>query len=139
MKRIYYFGMTVILAIMAGCQKDEESLNIQNSLNQTFYATFENGADTRTALDGSNNVVWSEDALLYFLVLFKKQASGRFDYATKFNRKIAAEMIVKLPITEEGNIDFTFMENFIQVQKKLSIKDVVDWKDLVISKTKQII
>lgn len=60
MKRIYYFGMTVILAIMAGCQKDEESLNIQNSLNQTFYATFENGADTRTALDGSNNVVWSE-------------------------------------------------------------------------------
>lgn len=86
-----------------------------------------------------NNVVWSEDALLYFLVLFKKQASGRFDYATKFNRKIAAEMIVKLPITEEGNIDFTFMENFIQVQKKLSIKDVVDWKDLVISKTKQII
>lgn len=60
MKRIYYFGMTVILAIMAGCQKDEESLNIQNSQNQTFYATFENGADTRTALDGSNNVVWSE-------------------------------------------------------------------------------
>lgn len=60
MKRIYYFGMTVILAIMAGCQKDEESLNIQNSLNQTFYATFENGTDTRTALDGSNNVIWSE-------------------------------------------------------------------------------
>lgn len=86
-----------------------------------------------------NNVVWSEDALLYFLVLFKKQASGRFDYATKFNRKIATEMIVKLPITEEGNIDFTFMENFIRVQKKLSIKDVVDWKDLVISKTKQVI
>lgn len=86
-----------------------------------------------------NNIVWSEDALLYFLVLFKKQASGRFDYATKFNRKIATEMIVKLPITEEGNIDFTFMESFIRVQKKLSIKDVVEWKDLVISKTKQVI
>lgn len=53
--------MIVILAIIVGCQKNEESLNIQNSLNKTFYATFENSADTRTALDGSNNVIWSEN------------------------------------------------------------------------------
>lgn len=83
-----------------------------------------------------NDVKWSENALLYFLVLFKKQAAGRFDYATKFNRKVAAKMIVKLPVTEDGNINFKFMENFVQVQKKLSIKDVVDWKDKVIPSTK---
>lgn len=83
-----------------------------------------------------HNVEWSENALLYFLALFKKQASGRFDYATKFNRKIAADMIVKLPVTEDGNVDFTFMENFVQVQKKLAIKDVVDWKDKIIETTK---
>ena len=85
-----------------------------------------------------HNVEWSENALLYFLALFKKQASGRFDYATKFNRKIAADMIVKLPVMEDGNIDFTFMENFIQVQKKLAIKDVVDWKDKIIETTKSV-
>ena len=85
-----------------------------------------------------HNVEWSENALLYFLALFKKQASGRFDYATKFNRKIAADMVVKLPVMEDGNIDFTFMENFIQVQKKLAIKDVVDWKDKIIETTKSV-
>lgn len=85
-----------------------------------------------------NNIEWSENALLYFLTLFKKQASGRFDYATKFNRKIAADMVVKLPVTKDGNIDFNFMENFVQVQKKLAIKDVVDWKDKIIETTKSV-
>ena len=50
------------------------------------------------------NLKWSEESLLYFLTVFKRQAKGRFDYATKFNRKIAAEMIVKLPITTDGNL-----------------------------------
>ena len=84
-----------------------------------------------------NNVKWSENALLYFVAVFKKCASGRFDYATKFNRKVAMEMIVKLPVTSEGDIDFDFMENFIEAQKKLAIKDVVDWKDKIISTTKK--
>ncbi len=86
-----------------------------------------------------NDIKWSENSLLYFLAAFKKQAAGRFDYATKFNRKVAAEMIVQLPVTSKKDIDFNFMENFIQAQKKLSIKDVVDWKNTIINKTKQII
>ncbi|MGN1093771.1 MAG: restriction endonuclease subunit S [Candidatus Neoclostridium sp.] len=86
-----------------------------------------------------NDVEWSENALLYFLAVFKKQAAGRFDYATKFNRKVAAEMIVKLPVSSQGDIDFNFIENFVQAQKKLSIKDVVDWKNMIITKTQEIV
>lgn len=86
-----------------------------------------------------NDVEWSEDALLYFLAVFKKHAAGRFDYATKFNRKVAAEMIVKLPVSVKGTIDFEFMENFVQAQKKLSIKDVIDWKNMIITKTQEIV
>lgn len=76
-----------------------------------------------------HNIKWSENALLYFLAVFKKQVTGRFDYATKFNRKIAAEITIQLPINLCGEIDFEFMENFIQAQKKLSIKSIIDWKD----------
>lgn len=85
-----------------------------------------------------HNLVWSEKALLYFLTLFKKCAKGRFDYATKFNRTIAAQMEVELPI-KNGKIDFEFMENFINIQHKLAIKSVVDWRDREIQTTKQII
>lgn len=56
---------------------------------------------------------WTEKSLLYFLAVFKKQAKGRFDYATKFNRKIASEMIIKLPVDEKEEIDFKYMENYI--------------------------
>ena len=85
-----------------------------------------------------NDRQWSENSLLYFLTLFKKQAAGRFDYAAKFNRKIAAEMIVQLPVTNDGDIDFDFMDHFVQVQKKLSIKDVVRWKDKMIAAKKPV-
>lgn len=56
---------------------------------------------------------WTEKPLLYFLTLFKKQASGRFDYATKFNRKIVANMEILLPITTNEEIDFEYMEEFV--------------------------
>lgn len=42
---------------------------------------------------------WSEKSLLYFLTIFKKIATvSGFDYAHKFNRKIASNFIVTLPI-----------------------------------------
>ncbi len=61
MKRFYFAAMAMILATMASCQKEEEYLDLQSNTEHTFYATFENSANTRTALDASNNVVWSED------------------------------------------------------------------------------
>ena len=72
-----------------------------------------------------NNICWSENALLYFLTLFKKSAKGRFDYATKFNRKVAAQMEIKLPV-KNNNIDFEFIESYINIQKKLAIKKLID-------------
>lgn len=60
MRKVYYLSMVLILATMVGCQEDEQLLHVHTNMNQTFYATFENGADTRTALDASNNVIWSE-------------------------------------------------------------------------------
>ena len=42
---------------------------------------------------------WSEKSLLYFLTVLKKIAiESGFDYATKFNRKLASEFMVTLPV-----------------------------------------
>ncbi len=54
---------------------------------------------------------WNEKTLLYFMALFRKCAKGRFDYATKFTRKLALEMEVLLPTTATGDIDFAFIES----------------------------
>ena len=84
------------------------------------------------------NISWSDKALLYFVVLFRKAAGGRFDYANKFNRKIASKMIVMLPI-KNGDIDFKFMENFIRAIEKIAIKSVVEYKDKIINTIKEVI
>lgn len=81
---------------------------------------------------------WEESTLLYFLSCFRKNASGRFDYATKFTRKIAMEMKIVLPITRSGEIDFDFMQVYIRAIEKQAIKHVIDWKDKEIAETKKI-
>lgn len=46
------------------------------------------------------------------------------------------EETIQLPITKTGEFDYLYMENYIKAIEKLVIKDVVDWKDKIIEKTK---
>ena len=82
---------------------------------------------------------WNEKTLLYFVSLFRKSAGGRFDYANKFNRAIAAEMFVSLPITATSEIDWDFMQTLITAESRLAIRGVVAWKDKVIEKTREVV
>lgn len=58
--------------------------------------------------------LWSKESLIFFLAVFKKKAFDLgFDYVNKFNRRLAEEIVVKLPTTNEGLIDFGYMEQYI--------------------------
>jgi hypothetical protein len=67
---------------------------------------------------------WSKEALLYFVINFRKVTAGRFDYATKFNRKIAIELKISLPVTSGGDIDFAYMENYIRELEAVRIREL---------------
>lgn len=82
---------------------------------------------------------WNRYSLLYFVSAFRKVASGRFDYGNKFNRNIAREMKVSLPIYSNGKIAFDYMETFIQALQKEAIKDVVLWNEKELKATKDAI
>ncbi|MGO1041097.1 restriction endonuclease subunit S [Clostridioides difficile] len=78
---------------------------------------------------------WNEKSLLYFMTAFKKTALlSKFDYATKFNRKIALEFLISLPTSDNCNLDFEYMEKYIRVQEKISIKSVINWENKIIEK-----
>lgn len=83
--------------------------------------------------------IWNERRSLYFLSAFKKIAQGRFDYATKFNRQIAKELQVCLPVTQSGDIDYDYMETYIRAIEKVVIRGVVEWKNKVIEATKSVV
>ncbi|MBO6119429.1 MAG: hypothetical protein J6P02_03080 [Lachnospiraceae bacterium] len=74
--------------------------------------------------------VWFEKDCLYFISLFKLAIGEHYDYATKFNRKIATNIKIYLPIlTKHGNpvIDKTykyhnlgFIPNFRYMEERIS-------------------
>lgn len=70
---------------------------------------------------------WNENTYLYFLSLFKKTASGRFDYATKFTRYIAMDMEVAMPVNDSNEIDYAFMETYISAIKKQTIARLIEF------------
>ena len=51
---------------------------------------------------------------------------GKLEYVPSFN-------------DTNDNIDYTYITTFIKAQEKLSIKNVIDWKDKIINTSKKCI
>ena len=62
--------------------------------------------------------------MLYFVINFRKVTAGRFDYATKFNRKIAIELKIYLPVDENGEIDFAYMESRVRELEAARVREL---------------
>lgn len=67
---------------------------------------------------------WSTESMLYFVTIFRKVTEGKFNYGTKFNRKIAVELQVSLPVNNMDEIDFDYMVTYIRKIKEMHIKKI---------------
>lgn len=81
-----------------------------------------------------------KDVFLYFQTVINKEMSlyGK-DYNSYPTMKSLNETHISLPVKESEEIDWKFMEKYIHAVEKIVIKDVVDYKDSVIAKTKEIV
>lgn len=69
-----------------------------------------------------------------YLISSMKKAFSNFEWGTSsFALEVLANIDIKLPVTANNTIDFEYMEKYIQVIKKLMIKDVVKHKDKALS------
>ena len=66
---------------------------------------------------------WTEKSMLYFCSTFKRSTQGLFDYANKFNREKAREILVALPFLN-GKIYFSYMEKYIEELEALRIEEL---------------
>lgn len=75
----------------------------------------------------------------YFCALLRK-AGEKYGYTYKWNVHRMKETTIKIPVVKKTHdIDLDYMEKYIKVIQKLTIKDVVKYKDRVIAKTKDVI
>lgn len=131
------------------------TISYNGSVGQVFYQENDFWAsDDINVLYLKNHVL---NALLYgYLSGALKKAGSKFSYSYKWNLKRMKKTLITLPIQTdtdhnpiidpentyhpEGYIpDWSFMENYIRAVEKVVIKDVVDWKDEEIKKTKELV
>ena len=68
------------------------------------------------------------------------KAFSHFSWGTQsFKVSVIEDGEFLLPVTCDGTPDWTYMEKYIRAIEKVVIKDVVDYKDSIIAKTKEIV
>lgn len=72
---------------------------------------------------------WNEYTYQFFVSVFRKVAITKgFDYGNKFRRDIASNLIVKLPITIDGQPDWEYMESYMKKIMEESEKSLENLK-----------
>lgn len=79
------------------------------------------------------------NTLLYFACVIEKTIKQKFSYDNKAVWDRVKTQKVLLPVNESNQIDFVFMDLYINAQMKLSIQKVKDWRAKEIDTTKNIV
>ena len=81
----------------------------------------------------------TENVHLFLISALYKSLKSKYEWGASISKTKIQKDTFKLQVDKDGNIDYTFMETYIEAIKKLSIKSVVEWKDKQIEVTKQIV
>lgn len=79
----------------------------------TFYRNYAFGAGDDTGVYWNDTTAYSSNAMLFFAVAMQKSMMGRFSYGKKLRSSQSEDFTMHLPVTDDGTIDFDFMESFI--------------------------
>lgn len=79
----------------------------------TFYRNYAFGAGDDTGVYWNDATAYSSNAMLFFAVAMQKSMMGRFSYGKKLRSSQSEDFTMHLPVTDDGEIDFDFMESFI--------------------------
>ena len=102
-------------------------------MEKDFYA----GQFTKTIYPKFDN--FNKDIAQYFICWLNKKQNFYQSHLVRDFERLFNETKILLPISENGEIDYKYMENFIKAIEKLVIKDVVLWADKKIEATKNVI
>lgn len=81
----------------------------------------------------------TETTALYACTAIEKVSTAVAAYTNLFNSDRLAEAEISLPVTKKDVPDWDLMERYIRAIEKLVIKDVVDFKDAFLAKTKEVV
>ena len=102
-------------------------------MEKDFYA----GQFTKTIYPKFDN--FNKDIAQYFICWLNKKQNFYQSHLVRDFEKLFNETKILLPISEDGEISYKFIKDFIKAIEKLVIKDVVLWADKKIEATKKVV
>ena len=78
-----------------------------------------------------------DSCLFYIATCIEKTIRPIFNRDNKATWNRIKGYKIKLPVTDDNTLDFEYMENYIRAVEKLTIKDVIEYKDKMIALTKK--
>lgn len=101
-----------------------------------FYRDYKFKADDNILVFDLESI--PKEAKLYIVSAINKVVNGLYSYSHQYRVKSFNNTIINLPTTN-GTPDWTYMEKYIKATEKVVIRDVVEWKNEMIKKTKEVV
>lgn len=79
----------------------------------TFYRDYAFGAGDDTGVYWNDEIEYSPNVMLFFSAAMHRSLLGKYSYGKKLRSSQSKNFTMFLPVTDSGNINFAFMENFI--------------------------
>lgn len=70
----------------------------------------------------------TEKAQLFMVAALYKSLKPLYTWGDSISKKKIQNNYVFLPVNSDGNIDFEIMETYIEIQEKLAVKGVIEWR-----------
>lgn len=127
---------------VAECISNEEQTTFNGGLTidmfgNCFYRDYKFKADDNILVFDLESI--SKEAKLYVASAINKVIGGLYSYSHQYRLKSFNDTVISLPATAAGIPDWEYMEKYIKATEKVVIRDVVDWKDEMIKKTKEVV
>ena len=117
---------------------DEGSLTI-DFLGNCFYRDFKYKLATHNHVFSlQSDILKNQEISLYIAATFSYMKKSH-SFNEMLTQTILKNYSIVLPVKDNDEIDYEFMDFFIKAVEKLCIKSVVDWKDRIIQTTKNVV
>lgn len=80
-----------------------------------------------------------EQAKLFIVGEITKKIKGLYSYTRQFRQNDANKLSVKMPLNEDGSINWAYIYIYIRAVEKETIKDIVMWKNKQMSILKSVV
>lgn len=87
----------------------------------TFYRSYSFGAGDDTGVYWNDIVQYSEGTMLFIASAIAKLLKGKYSYGHKLRSSQSIDFKISLPQTNDGKIDFAFMERYVHEVEELRL------------------